>query len=1171
MLISVFARGTGAGAGPVDYVTAEAVRALDGDGKPIPGEMLTRDPAPIVMAGDPGLTRALIDSSQNRWKYTSGVIAFAPGDKPTDAEQRAVMADFERLAFAGLGRDEYNVLWVRHEHCGNVELHFVAPRLHLGTGKAYNPCPPGHQAAHDALRDFWNHAKGWADPEDPARSRLVKRDGHTLKIEASALRAGLEVADDPKKLIGEYLVQRMEAGQIKNRGDVLASLEEAGLTFNRQGKDYISVRDGDAKPIRLKGIIYDEKFAFGFDRAAEIRRELGLVDRPAQEQDQGRREGDQRVDAERAQRARQQLEAIIGRRTEFNTGRYHPAERDAATAERDAGQPAGRADELGTDAAGTGAGTEARGAERGAELEGISGSGSKADQESSRNGSQKNAASREPVREQAKTPGLDVVGRGGHELPLGLRDDLGLVAVGGTVGRDENAVGAVSGHERPMGHVQHSSRAEALPARKLEENHGRLRANDSSPRGLSPFARTAGAGAGRAGGVAASHPPSQPRAFQPWRDSSADREGLRTSRLTRWQRMPALSERSVSAGLAQASDSLLFRTFPRSGDLHHRLHSAFADLKDWYDRTRNQIGERLGSAWKAIRGGHAELVTANSNLELATGRTEQCIDEAHRSLDLAVERSSQQQREVGKNVDRLEQQTERACRKLKMNRDDELTRFKSGINLVEYAESNGYQIEKKESSRASTVMKNGDDKIIVATAPDGHGIYFSVRDERDNGSIIDFVQKRQGLNLGQVRKELRPWVGEQAQQRHRAERKPEAERPRKPEPSTADRQQVLAVWTRMQPGNGRHPYLENERKLKPETLADPRFVGMVRTDDRGNAAFPHYDRAGLSGFELKNEGFTGFSKNGQKSVWHSANLANAPRVVLVESAIDAMSHAQLSGDREAAYLSTGGSMSDHQRELVRSALAKVAERGAEIVIAADADEPGRKLAAEVQALAPKEAKICRQEPDQGKDWNDQLKLQLETDVERIAAQRERALWILDAVSRLAGFNAETAMTEDYIALSIFDQIDDYERADEREREYMRNRIAQASPATLSTLAGDAKTLGMSQLIDAIKHEVMNSDPEKTVLWGFTVGNAADLMKKRAQPASVDALQAALAQSLGISPGELDRRTQEKRILQLEQKLVEIDAEQAKKAGDPNAKIKKQKAEQTKLRVMTLGL
>jgi len=35
---------------------------------------------------------------------------------------------------------------------------------------------------------------------------------------------------------------------------------------------------------------------------------------------------------------------------------------------------------------------------------------------------------------------------------------------------------------------------------------------------------------------------------------------------------------------------------------------------------------------------------------------------------------------------------------------------------------------------------------------------FSVRDDRDKGSIIDWVQHRYGLNLGALRKELRPWT-----------------------------------------------------------------------------------------------------------------------------------------------------------------------------------------------------------------------------------------------------------------------------------------------------------------------------------------------------------------------------------------------------------------------------
>jgi hypothetical protein len=309
-----------------------------------------------------------------------------------------------------------------------------------------------------------------------------------------------------------------------------------------------------------------------------------------------------------------------------------------------------------------------------------------------------------------------------------------------------------------------------------------------------------------------------------------------------------------------------------------------------------------------------------------------------------------------------------------MNRDDELEQFKTRINLVEYAEAQGYEIDRSESSRASTVMRQGADKIIVATDQDGHGIYFSVRDEGDNGSIIDFIQRRQGANLGQVRKELRPWAGTSSTSNRRTvERKPEAQRPRKPEASTADRQQVLAVWMKMQPAAGRHPYLERERKISRATLADPRFAGMVRQDARGNAVFPHYDRLGLAGYELKNQGFTGFAKGGEKALWFSANIGNAPRVVVVESAIDAMSHAQLTGDREAAYVSTGGSMSEHQADLVRGVLDKAHARGAVVVLATDVDGPGQALADQVQALAPAGAKLLREEPAQGKDWNDELR------------------------------------------------------------------------------------------------------------------------------------------------------------------------------------------------------
>jgi hypothetical protein len=58
-------------------------------------------------------------------------------------------------------------------------------------------------------------------------------------------------------------------------------------------------------------------------------------------------------------------------------------------------------------------------------------------------------------------------------------------------------------------------------------------------------------------------------------------------------------------------------------------------------------------------------------------------------------------------------------------------------------------------------MKNEitDDKIVVRRDRDGHWTYFSVRDSSDNGTVIDFIQRRRGITLGGVEEELRGWTG----------------------------------------------------------------------------------------------------------------------------------------------------------------------------------------------------------------------------------------------------------------------------------------------------------------------------------------------------------------------------------------------------------------------------
>jgi len=300
--------------------------------------------------------------------------------------------------------------------------------------------------------------------------------------------------------------------------------------------------------------------------------------------------------------------------------------------------------------------------------------------------------------------------------------------------------------------------------------------------------------------------------------------------------------------------------------------------------------------------------------------------------------------------------------------DAELEAIKN-IDLRAYAAGCGYQLDWKESWRGSSVMRHPvtDDKVVIKRGGDGHYVYFSVRDDRDHGTIIDFVQHRQRLSLGAVRKELRPWIG-----------KPPVAVPSFPAlPRTEkDRMKVEAAYARMQDATTGHPYLERERALPGALLTLSRFAGRVRIDERGNAVFPHFDAGGLSGYELKNVGFTGFASGGSKALWLSHELPNDNRLVVCESAIDALSHAVLFPDDRARYASIGGNPNPEQPHLIRAAVARMPVPS-EIIAAMDADADGGKLAEVVRRAVElsgrHDLKFTVQEPLGYKDWNDQLR------------------------------------------------------------------------------------------------------------------------------------------------------------------------------------------------------
>lgn len=311
--------------------------------------------------------------------------------------------------------------------------------------------------------------------------------------------------------------------------------------------------------------------------------------------------------------------------------------------------------------------------------------------------------------------------------------------------------------------------------------------------------------------------------------------------------------------------------------------------------------------------------------------------------------------------------------------DEELDRFKK-LDLAQFAASRGYQLVQREqakgggwrgSTSTSILMRNPltDDKLVIRRDADGHWIYFSVLDGADNGTIIDFLQRRDGRALGAIRQELRSWSGQYPLATSLPQYEPPGEIQRR------NRAAVLEAFRRARFVDN-HTYL-NSRGIRPETLQSDRFKGTWLEDEHGNVIFPHRDGPALTavcGWEKKNRGFTGFASGGVKTIWISRARRGDNKLVFVEGAIDALSYHQIHADPNTRYASTGGAIGERRgADFITRAIARMPP-GSTIITATDRDAEGDKYALQIAALAATvPVPVIRDASTVGKDWNDFLK------------------------------------------------------------------------------------------------------------------------------------------------------------------------------------------------------
>ena len=243
----------------------------------------------------------------------------------------------------------------------------------------------------------------------------------------------------------------------------------------------------------------------------------------------------------------------------------------------------------------------------------------------------------------------------------------------------------------------------------------------------------------------------------------------------------------------------------------------------------------------------------------------------------------------------------------------------------------------------------------------------------DKGTIIDFVQRQEKFPLGRVREILRPWL----------EGSPVSVPSRfyvdHISPVSISRQNVIESFYS---GVCVHANdLLAKTGLSPPTVSSERFRGMIWEDWKGNVLFPHYDVQGLSGYEIKGSDFTGFSEGGVNALWESQKKSLDQRLVIVESAVDALSYHQLHGDTTTRYIATGGSMSEHQKSLIESAIQEM-PYDSKVVIAFDKDGQGDNFANEVLTLSSSTSSFERHVQEMGKDWNEELQMQKEKELQQ---------------------------------------------------------------------------------------------------------------------------------------------------------------------------------------------
>lgn len=234
----------------------------------------------------------------------------------------------------------------------------------------------------------------------------------------------------------------------------------------------------------------------------------------------------------------------------------------------------------------------------------------------------------------------------------------------------------------------------------------------------------------------------------------------------------------------------------------------------------------------------------------------------------------------------------------------ELDRFKTDIDFIGYLVKNdGYQVDNSISSNSTTglVNESSGSKIFIKTLNNGHQIFSDKKAPLDSGktggSIIDYLQSYKKLNLGEIRKELRPYLtsGIPSVSYSQITNRVKKELP-----------VMSEEYFKFMPI--RNTTYLNSRGISDETIKHPTFEGRIgekqiksATKDTfyNSTVFPMYENISnkITGLEVKNEFYSGSYAGSNKTTgfWKSnaPSGAEKPTAFIGEAPIDHLAHFQM--------------------------------------------------------------------------------------------------------------------------------------------------------------------------------------------------------------------------------------------------------------------------------------